>query len=530
VIVRQGEIRSAGAEHAGRGDAVGSWLDGFEALLRLPRAGEIREELEGHLRDRVRDLMVGGIDESEAMTRAIGELGDAAQLVARFHDSQRIPRRRLIMNASILLAAGGALAISVGAWSAATEKIPDGAGEGIPYMADVPLLGRRYAGEGIGAELSLKVEVRGAALEDVLASIAVGTDNALFVHWSRLESIGLERDAEIAIDLPEVPVPALMRLLSSRLDLWGTDMLDYRVEDGLFEVATREFFDLREAELVSYDLDGVLRPEVSGDEVVDLIVSVIEPESWNSNGGVIGSTHALGDKLFVTAPPRLQRRVEWVIDEMRRDSAPALETRVFRLRHAPAGEVSRALARRAGDLGGLDAFTVDERSNSVLVKGDAASLAAIAGGWRRSTCLPSRPAPQEDSVGAGAPRAPRVSGRLRAARRPDSLSACPAAERAADRVEARRAKSAASGPGVCSVPVRMSALTPALRVVKMRPTLAGDPHDLPLLQREQRQGDRLSRQRWRKGDPPSPAVCRVPQAVHDLRARRGVAPPDRGQA
>src|SRR5437868_331163 len=83
-----------------RDDTVSAWLDVLCKLVRLPReqTESIRVELEEHLRERVRDLMVEGEPEDVATRRAIAELGDAAALADRFRRAEHTPRRRMLMN------------------------------------------------------------------------------------------------------------------------------------------------------------------------------------------------------------------------------------------------------------------------------------------------------------------------------------------------------------------------------------------------------------------------------------------------
>jgi hypothetical protein len=94
--------------------SITSWLDLLTSLLDVPDAERraVRDELESHLRDRVRDLIVGGCTEAEASARAISELGDAAALARRFKDAIEPSKRRLIMNVAAISIAGAAILFS----------------------------------------------------------------------------------------------------------------------------------------------------------------------------------------------------------------------------------------------------------------------------------------------------------------------------------------------------------------------------------------------------------------------------------
>ena len=56
-------------------DTIGSWMDVFETLLHVPEpaAASIREELESHLRERVRDLVIEGESEGEGVSDKVGD-------------------------------------------------------------------------------------------------------------------------------------------------------------------------------------------------------------------------------------------------------------------------------------------------------------------------------------------------------------------------------------------------------------------------------------------------------------------------
>jgi len=99
-----------------RSDPIDAWLDLFVRLLRVrgSEASQIRDELEDHLRSRVHDLMIAGLAESDAVQRAVSELGETAQLAQRFTNARRGQKWRTAMQVSTITIAGSALALSVG--------------------------------------------------------------------------------------------------------------------------------------------------------------------------------------------------------------------------------------------------------------------------------------------------------------------------------------------------------------------------------------------------------------------------------
>lgn len=107
-------------------DTLSNWLDLLCKLLRLPTAEkeEIRSELDSHLRDRVRDFMLAGLDADESARRAIDELGNAADLAERFRATSKDTQRRFLMNVAGIGLATAAVVFSV---VALTQRSTDAA-------------------------------------------------------------------------------------------------------------------------------------------------------------------------------------------------------------------------------------------------------------------------------------------------------------------------------------------------------------------------------------------------------------------
>ncbi|MFG0259359.1 MAG: permease prefix domain 1-containing protein, partial [Phycisphaerales bacterium JB041] len=201
-----GPVSRSGSQSATEtSDQIGSWLDRLVRLTRLPsaEASELREELDAHLRDRVRDLMLVGHDEPDAIHRSISELGDLAQLAQRYREASRTPRRRLFMNLAVIAVAGSALGLSTLALQSGQPESPSAAlapgeyhlvpravttpegtgisleivprlagdGEPVPVLADIPVVGRLFGGESPGA-VSLTQSAEDLQLRVVLLMLA----------------------------------------------------------------------------------------------------------------------------------------------------------------------------------------------------------------------------------------------------------------------------------------------------------------------------------------------------------------------
>ena len=93
-----------GASVGSVGDTISAWLLGFERVMvgTNDEKRETRAELESHLRDRSRDLMLAGLNADEAARRAIDELGEAAEIAASYRATRVDSQRRKVMQVAAI--------------------------------------------------------------------------------------------------------------------------------------------------------------------------------------------------------------------------------------------------------------------------------------------------------------------------------------------------------------------------------------------------------------------------------------------
>jgi hypothetical protein len=303
--------------------SIETWLNVLTPLLRLnePARREIRDELEAHLRERVRDLMVAGTPEDKAVRAALDELGEAADLAERFRAADRYPRRRFLMNASIITV--GLAAVGVGVIAVNTT----------PSTIDFSVFDETGASEQTTAALdkTMTATFSAAPLTEVIKAISKASGYPIHVYWSDLDEIGIERTAPITLDLGQLSIGRTMDFVLTEID---TDYgeLDWRINDELIELGLRETFDRESASLVSYDISGILRSmddeyDISYDDATERIASVlttlVESDRWTVNGGNIAQYEIVGGTLFVESPNRMHRRIAWILDELARGERSA---------------------------------------------------------------------------------------------------------------------------------------------------------------------------------------------------------------
>lgn len=339
-------------------DSVSAWLDVMVSMLRLPPAerGEVREELESHLRDRVRDLMLGGLDSEEAMARAVGELGDAADLAERFGAVRRDQRRRSVMNVLGLGVAAGAAVVSI---AALVNSGVGGAGVGGPGPASTtPAIA---ANEDDPAALRRKVAEQAAtiaALERQLAETKIRVSNEPFPARGMerdpiaslevaleavqgkpvMEALGLvaaqaglklevlepfPQDMVIAIpgvDGPTVSGESVVRAVSwEGTKLRSFPAITYRVAGDRLQLASDEYFNAREITTRSYSAGGLIGLDAASRRALaDALLSITcSGPSLNPRINVIGTT------VFATGDDTLHAQVRWVLEQAQAGFLPA---------------------------------------------------------------------------------------------------------------------------------------------------------------------------------------------------------------
>jgi hypothetical protein len=284
-----------------------SWLEELGGALRGcdGEAGEIREELESHLHERVRDLEIGGVRERDAVRQALAEVGDAGDLARRYHEARRLPRRRLLMNLSLLTVTGAVVAVGVVAASRPDGEVRVSVFEAPAVApAENDALARRF-----------DVNYREVGLGDALQHLGELAGIPVTVAWASLEDRGINADTPVTLADHAIDVPGALRQLSDQFAEGAAWRLGYRVQGGKVRVATEEYFDRREVMLASYDIAGI--NGATGETVVHLIQTFVHPEGWIDAGGDMAKVSLAGSKMFVEAPRRYHAEVTWLVNELR---------------------------------------------------------------------------------------------------------------------------------------------------------------------------------------------------------------------
>lgn len=388
-LVREG---NAGPE-ASRG-AIESWLDVLVSLLRLPppERDAIRDELDEHLRERVRDLMLSGRSEPDAVSAAIAELGDAAALARRYHHASHAPRRRFMMHSAIFGLAGAAMVTSLVALRGGTGAQNASVSVFQPTAAAAPAADVR---------LNCSVDVLWGQL---FTDVGQATKTPVFVDWSMLKDLHMPDgsalepgNAVVGITFRDVPLPRALALINQAVGAPAEDGIDARMQDGVLVISTMAQLDKLEQTLATFDLSALVaarrqsldQPNYPPDKVLEeatkVIQSLVHPDLWQDNGGDRAQISSFDSRLFVKAPRRIMPQVEWVIGEMNKTATAAadpaarvLTVHSYALANSAAIDVQRAILDRGVDAPvGNAELVVDPSTNSIVVRGTSKEQQAI---------------------------------------------------------------------------------------------------------------------------------------------------------
>ncbi len=299
---------------------VKAWLDVLVRLLRLPQLAqdEIRLELQSHLSERIRDLILAGHTEDQATRTAIGELGEATDLAQRYKDANRFAKRRLVMNLTLLTVCLGTAGFSVYTLTGQDNKIQTSIFEQPASSA--------LAQESLEAKIDVDFEQ--ASLDDVLTFLGKQLDRPLYIHWSDLAGERLNREEmQLTLHASGLSLKRTMELVLAQIND-DIDAAEWYFSEDLVELGTRTEFARRDIILVSYDITDVLLSisrrvngfDAAGDMIVDLLTEFVQPEAWTDNGGVLAQVRIVGSKMFVQAPRPMHRQVTWIISELQADA------------------------------------------------------------------------------------------------------------------------------------------------------------------------------------------------------------------
>ncbi len=219
----------------------------------------------------------------------------------------------------------GVVAVAMGITAMSVLPARSGTTVGVDEGHPVPVATFRPAGVG-GAEVLGELRVSGEAgdtWEQFMREVGEASKMPVTVSWAELKRLNdFEEVTQLGVTFREIKLSTALRLLNQARGLGEFSGVDTRVIDGSLVVSTASSFDKAESVLVTYDLSDLPDIDVRGEagtqeQVKSAIQEMVEPQHWAMSGGDRASLAEVGTKLFIKAPLRMHKQVEWVLSEIK---------------------------------------------------------------------------------------------------------------------------------------------------------------------------------------------------------------------
>jgi Flp pilus assembly secretin CpaC/tetratricopeptide (TPR) repeat protein len=216
-----------------------------------------------------------------------------------------------------------------------------------------------------------------APLEEVFEELQKEHNLNLVVVWTDLDNAGIDRDAPVTLQLNrEVSLKTVMEEVLDQVG-GGFDPLGYTSSDGLIKIATQQFLN-RNLETRVYNVEDLIievrdftdgpaidiqqasgggrggggQPVFSGsgggsgdrededqreeraEDLIDMIVNAVKPDSWRDGGTGEGAIEAMDGVLIVSQTAAVHQELNGLLNQLREERAIniAIEARFLTIR------------------------------------------------------------------------------------------------------------------------------------------------------------------------------------------------------
>lgn len=157
------------------------------------------------------------------------------------------------------------------------------------------------------------LEIDNVPFGDVVAMLRLQTGATINVKWPELEHEGVDATSTVSLRVADAPFERVLTEILNQLGGGFAD-LDFTYNengvtissaDALSEYTVTERLDLRS--LIASNHQSHRVEQFDGEfaeEIVDLISNTLYRDSWEMNGGTIGSMKVIGEQLVVTHRPK----------------------------------------------------------------------------------------------------------------------------------------------------------------------------------------------------------------------------------
>jgi bla regulator protein BlaR1 len=173
-----------------------------------------------------------------------------------------------------------------------------------------------------------EVRFEAVPMTDVVDFLRDVTTANITVNWRALEAAGIDRQAPVSARLQDITFgDALHHILT---DLGGeTVALGHSVNRGTITISTED--DLSRSTIIEVyevgdllmgtEMPGIQSAEPvekdKGKQLIALVQSMIDPDSWREEGGTIGAISVFGTRLVVIQTPQNQEKIKAFLGQLR---------------------------------------------------------------------------------------------------------------------------------------------------------------------------------------------------------------------
>jgi len=160
-------------------------------------------------------------------------------------------------------------------------------------------------------EEPMQIVLADAPLNDVIEFLATQGKIQFYLDRRALEDAKISPETPITLDLDNISRGMALDLILAQAKV------TYYIRSGVIVVTTPDALS-RIVETVVYPVADLLdATKTRGEELAELIMSTVAPDSWDFNGG-IGVIRTYRDTLVVSQNPNVHRRVERLLSDLRK--------------------------------------------------------------------------------------------------------------------------------------------------------------------------------------------------------------------
>jgi hypothetical protein len=189
-------------------------------------------------------------------------------------------------------------------------------------------------------------EFRATSMAKAIDTLRDMTKVNIVVRWRALKDAGIEPDSPVDLRAAKLPLQRVLELLGDVAGGCSNVPLAAHEERGVVILSTRDDDDLEHtAPLRLYDVRDLIesdmairsriqigqattapttmpsteeRYEVSLEQLKQVILDTIEPDSWRDAGGTVGSLRDFNGVLIVAQTPAVHEQIKKLLEELRR--------------------------------------------------------------------------------------------------------------------------------------------------------------------------------------------------------------------